>query len=144
MSPVSNKSKTVSFRIGEAKFSELKDVADDRELSLSSVFREYVDTFVGHDGQVEVVPKHALRANDSPSDDQSAAFPITVTVPKSFVREHERLEMEREHLEEQLEEYKQYATHLETQLEAQDAETEGHVRLEEVDFEAGTSSILVE
>jgi len=108
-----NKNKTVSFRVNEDAFETLRDIAEERDLSLSAVFRDYVDMLVAHDGQVEVVPEHELarRPDDEPS------FPPTVEVPKEFVREHERLELEREHLQEQLEEYERYVEHLQEQLE---------------------------
>jgi regulator of replication initiation timing len=52
-------------------------------------------------------------------------------VPKSFVREHERLELEAEHLREQLDEYKRYVTKLRQQLDEQD--TEEVIQLEDLD-----------
>jgi len=52
-------------------------------------------------------------------------------VPKSFVREHERLELEAEHLREQLEEHKRYVTKLRQQLDEQD--TEEVIQLEDLD-----------
>jgi len=108
-----NKNKTVSFRVNEDAFETLRDIAEERDLSLSAVFRDYVDMLVAHDGQVEVVPEHELvrRPDDEPR------FPPTVEVPKEFVREHERLELEAEHLREQLDEYEQYVDHLQEQLE---------------------------
>jgi hypothetical protein len=131
-----SKNKTISFRIGEGKFRNLRNIADEKDLSLSSVFRDYVDTFVSHDGQVEVVPEHGVRNEaDQISDD----FPLSVEVPKSFVREHEQMELECEHLREQLDEYKQYARRLEDELEELEEFDDGMVRLEEVDFEAGTA-----
>ena len=71
---------------------------------------------VAHDGQVEVVPEHefARRPDDEPS------FPPTVEVPKEFVRERERLELEVEHLNEQLDEHKRYIEYLQDQLETED------------------------
>lgn len=53
---MSTKDKTVSSRINEETFEDLRSIADDRELSLSVVFRDYVDAFVDQDGQVAVVP----------------------------------------------------------------------------------------
>jgi hypothetical protein len=134
-----NKNKTVSFRVGEEKFEALRSIADERDLSLSSVFRDYVDTIVAHDGHVELVPERGVRDEAS---SPSSAFPLTVEVPKSFVRDHEQLELECEHLREQLEEYKAYASHLERELEAQQEREEEMVRLEEVDYEAGTSLLI--
>lgn len=131
------KNKTVSFRIREDKFSRLKDIADERDLSLSSLFREYVDTFVSHDGRVQVAPKHAVASAGTGND-----FPVKVEVPKSYVREHERLELEAEHLRAQLDEYKQYATRLRDQVDDREAKEADVVRLEELDEEIGTSMFL--
>ncbi len=111
-----NKNKTVSFRVNEDAFETLRDIAEERDISLSAVFRDYVDMLVAHDGQVEVVPEHefARRSDDEPS------FPPTVEVPKEFVRERERLELEVEHLNEQLDEHKRYIEYLQDQLETED------------------------
>ncbi len=126
-----NKNKTVSFRINEGTFEELREIAEKRDLSLSSVFRDYVDTFVESDGQVEVVHRNGLENGE-------ADFPPTVEVPKTFVREHERLELENEyleleveHLREQLEEHKEYITELKRRLEGD----EDVVYLEDMDEE---------
>ncbi|WP_277554356.1 ribbon-helix-helix protein, CopG family [Halobaculum limi] len=121
-----SKNKTVSFRVNEDAFEALREIADERDLSLSAVFRDYVDTLVAHDGQVEVVPEHRVEDADGES------FPPTVEVPKSFVREHERLELEAEHLREQLDEYKAYVTFLQDQLE-NDEGTDEVVFLEDLD-----------
>jgi regulator of replication initiation timing len=59
-----------------------------------------------------------------------------VEVPKSFIREHERLELEAEHLREQLDEYKQYVTKLSQQLEEYDEEEV--IMLEDLD-DGGTT-----
>jgi predicted transcriptional regulator len=107
-----NKNKTVSFRVKEDTFEALRDIAEERDLSLSAVFRDYVDALVAHDGQVEVVPE-GIEGEDG----GSVSFPPTVEVPKSFVREHERLELEADHLREQLEEHKEYISHLQAKLE---------------------------
>lgn len=125
-----SKDKTVSFRLKEEKFSQLKQISDRRNLSLSSMFREYVDMLLAHDGKVDVVPKH-----QSPEGNPRDDFPVKVEVPKSFVREHERIELENEHLREQLQEYKQYTTRLQDKLEDQD--TDEVVRLEELDESLG-------
>ena len=130
-----NKNKTISFRVNEDAFETLREIAEERDISLSAVFRDYVDTLVAHDGQVRVVPEHELKggsATETASPTES--FPPKVEVPKSFVREHERLELEAEHLREQLEEYKQYVTKLSQELEAQEAEDV--IQLEELDDEA--------
>jgi FMN phosphatase YigB (HAD superfamily) len=119
-----SKNKTVSFRVDEDSFEALRAIAEERDISLSAVFRDYVDTLVKNDGQVEVVPE----------DGGGEEFPPTVEVPKSFVREHERLELEAEHLRDQLEEHKQYIAHLKDRLD----ETEGVddvLHLDELDEE---------
>ncbi|PSP85215.1 CopG family transcriptional regulator [Halobacteriales archaeon QH_8_68_33] len=123
-----SKNKTISFRVSEDKFETLREIADERDLSLSAVFRDYVDMLVAHDGQVEVVPEHQL--NESTTSD-TETFPPKVEVPKSFVREHERLELEAEHLREQLEEHKRYVTKLRQRLDEHDQEDV--VQLEDLD-----------
>lgn len=123
-----NKNKTISFRVNQEAFEKLKEIAEERDLSLSAVFRDYVDTLVAHDGKVRVVPEHGL---DEESDDDVSEFPPQVKVPKSFVREHERLELEADHLRDQLDEYKQYVTHLRSKLQEEDAEEV--IRLEDLD-----------
>jgi len=112
-----NKNKTVSFRVNEGTFEELREVAEERDLSLSSVFRDYVDAFVTHEGQIRVVPEDSM-------EDPDADFPPKVEVPRDFIREHERLELENEyleleieHLREQLEEHKEYISELKERLE---------------------------
>ncbi|MFP4625088.1 MAG: ribbon-helix-helix protein, CopG family [Natronomonas sp.] len=125
-----NKNKTISFRVNEDAFEALREIAEERDISLSAVFRDYVDTLVAHDGHVRVVPEHELQPGDN-SDPDAESFPPKIEVPKSFVREHERLELEAEHLREQLEEYKQYVTKLSQELEAR--ETEDVIHLEELD-----------
>lgn len=125
-----NKNKTISFRVSQEKFETLRDIAEERDLSLSAVFRDYVDMLVAHDGQIEVVPEHEL--NESQSSD-TESFPPKVEVPKSFVREHERLELEAEHLREQLEEHKRYVTRLRQELDETDEED--IVQLEDLDGE---------
>jgi hypothetical protein len=122
-----NKNKTVSFRVNEDAFETLREIAEERDLSLSAVFRDYVDMLVAHDGQVEVVPEHELAGGS----DGDPSFPPTVEVPKSFVREHERLELEAEHLREQLDEHKRYVDHLREQLEGED----DVIHLEDLDGE---------
>ena len=123
-----SKNKTISFRVSEDKFETLREIAEERDLSLSAVFRDYVDMLVAHDGQVEVVPGHQL--NESTTSD-TETFPPKVEVPKSFVREHERLELEAEHLREQLEEHKRYVTKLRQRLDEHDQED--IVQLEDLD-----------
>ena len=120
-----NKNKTISFRVNEDAFEALREIAEDRDISLSAVFRDYVDDLVAHDGQVSVVPDSELDGDDDP-----APFPPRVEVPKSFVREHERLELEADHLREQLEEHKRYVAYLESQLEAR---SEDVVLLDDLD-----------
>jgi len=116
------KSKTISFRVDEDAFEALREIAEEREL--------YVDTLVAHDGQVDLVP-----ADREAEDDES--FPPTVEVPKSFVREHERLELEADHLREQLEEHKRYIDYLREQAD----EAEEVVKLEELDGDENTYQI---
>jgi regulator of replication initiation timing len=123
-----NKNKTISFRVSQEKFETLRDIAEERDISLSAVFRDYVDMLVAHDGQVEVVPEHEVSES---KESTTQSFPPKVEVPKSFVREHERLELEAEHLREQLEEHKRYVTKLRQELDEYDQEDV--VQLEELD-----------
>jgi len=125
-----NKNKTISFRVSEEKFETLREIAEERDISLSAVFRDYVDLLVAHDGKVEVVPEHELKQG-SGSDEKS--FPPKVEVPKSFIREHERLELEADHLREQLEEYKRYATELHERVDQKDEDEV--IQLEDLDGE---------
>ncbi|WP_435117599.1 ribbon-helix-helix protein, CopG family [Halolamina sp. C58] len=124
------KSKTISFRVDEDAFEALREIAEERELSLSAVFRDYVDTLVAHDGQVDLVP-----ADREAEDEES--FPPTVEVSKSFIREHERLELEADHLREQLEEHKRYIDYLREQAD----EAEEVVKLEDLDGDENTYQI---
>ena len=114
-----NKNKTISFRVNEEAFEALQEIAEERDISLSAVFRDYVDMLVEHDGQVAVVSADELEAAGE-ADEPS--FPPTVEVPKSFLREHERLELETEHLREQLEEHKAYVADLRDRVENEDDE----------------------
>ena len=114
-----NKNKTISFRVSQEKFETLRDIAEERDLSLSAVFRDYVDMLVAHDGQVEVMPEHEV--NDSTTA-ETESFPPKVEVPKSLIREHERLELEAEHLREQLQEHKQYVSELRRRIDEHDQE----------------------
>ena len=123
-----NKNKTISFRVNEDAFESLRDIAEERDISLSAVFRDYVDALVAHDGQVRVVPESELAG----AGDDGEPFPPKVEVPKSFVREHERLELEAEHLREQLEEHKRYVNYLREQLDDGDDEV---IQLEDLDGE---------
>ncbi|WP_255170899.1 ribbon-helix-helix protein, CopG family [Natrononativus amylolyticus] len=124
-----NKNKTISFRVNEDAFEALQEIAEERDISLSAVFRDYVDLLVEHDGQVAVVPESELGAG---GDDGEPTFPPTVEVPKSFVREHERLELEAEHLREQVEEHTAYVAELRERLDAED-ETEEVLLLDDLD-----------
>jgi hypothetical protein len=124
-----NKNKTISFRVSQEKFETLRDIAEERDISLSAVFRDYVDMLVAHDGQIEVVPEHEV--SESSGSGTSESFPPKVEVPKSFVREHERLELEAEHLREQLEEHKRYVTKLRQELD--EVDQDDVVQLEELD-----------
>ncbi|ELZ90242.1 MULTISPECIES: ribbon-helix-helix protein, CopG family [Haloferax] len=125
-----NKNKTISFRVNEDAFETLREIAEERDISLSAVFRDYVDTLVAHDGQVQVVPKHELEKLREGEDE---SFPPTVEVPKSFIREHERLELEAEHLREQLEEHKGYVNYLREQVETDHDDVEEVIQLEDLD-----------
>ncbi len=124
-----NKNKTVSFRVNEDAFETLREIAEERDISLSAVFRDYVDMLVKHDGQVRVVPEHEY---DDGTATRTESFPPKVEVPKSFLREHERLELETEHLREQLDEYKQYVTKLRQRVDEIE-EAEDVVLLDELD-----------
>jgi hypothetical protein len=123
-----SKNKTVSFRVDEDSFEALREIAEERDLSLSAVFRDYVDSLVAHEGRVEVVP-------ESGASDGEMEFPPRVEVPRSYVREHERLELETEHLREQLREYKEYVAHLQDEL-ADREDLEDVVHLENLDGDA--------
>ena len=101
-------------------------IGDERDASLSEIFREYVDMLVKHDGAVELVPEG--RGTDGDEE-----FPPKVEVPKQVLREQERLELENEHLREQLEEHKEYINKLKDRIEAED-DVE-HVMLGNVDAE---------
>lgn len=138
-----NKNKTISFRVNEDAFESLQDIAEERDISLSAVFRDYVDQLVDHDGQITVVPEHELAVrsaseNGDDGDQADLSFPPTVEVPKRFIREHERLELEAEHLREQLDEYKAYVTDLQDRL---DDEQDEVLLLDDLDdFETGEQS----
>ncbi len=108
-----NKNKTISFRVNAEAYDALREIAEERDISLSAVFRDYVDTLVAHDGQIRVVPENELEDMEG-----GESFPPKVEVPKSFIREHERLELEADHLREQLEEHKRYVNNLREQLES--------------------------
>ena len=127
-----NKNKTISFRVNEDAFETLREIAEERDISLSAVFRNYVDMLVAHDGQVQVVPEHEV---DEGSAGSGSNFPPKVEVPKSYVREHERLELEAEHLRDQLDEHRRYVTQLSQRLEEQE-DGEDVIQLEELDDEA--------
>jgi hypothetical protein len=129
-----NKNKTISFRVSQEKFETLRDIAEERDISLSAVFRDYVDMLVAHDGQVEVVPEHEVSESSGSTSSTAETFPPKVEVPKSFVREHERLELEAEHLREQLEEHKRYVTKLRQELDEHEAGEEV-IQLEDLDGE---------
>lgn len=127
-----NKNKTVSFRVNEETFATLRDIAEQRDLSLSAVFRDYVDTFVTHEGQVRVIPEDSL-------EDPDGNFPPMVEVSTEYIREHERLELEVEslelensHLREQLEEHQQYIKTLRDRLEGREEDV---IYLEDLDQE---------
>lgn len=127
-----NKDTTVSFRVGEDAAKKLTEIAEERNISMSAVMRDYVDMLVAHDGRVTVVPEHQV----TEAADVDEQFPPTVEVPTSFVREHERLELEADHLREQLDEYKRYVTVVREELE--EADEEDVIRLEDLDREIDT------
>ncbi|MFW5937841.1 MAG: CopG family transcriptional regulator [Halanaeroarchaeum sp.] len=131
-----NKNKTISFRVSEDAFEALRDIAEERDLSLSAVFRDYVDSLVAHGGKVRVVPENQAEAVDS-------EFPPKVMVPKSFVREHERLELEAKHLRAQLDEHKAYINALREQVES-DEDVDDVVHLDDLDDELDTDDPLDE
>ena len=109
-----NKNKTISFRVNEDAFETLREIAEERDISLSAVFRDYVDMLVAHDGQVQVVPKHEL--NEATASSPAESFPPKVEVPKSFV-----------------DEYKRYVTQLSQRLDEQ--EDEEVIMLDDLDDE---------
>ncbi|WP_436936560.1 CopG family transcriptional regulator [Halovenus marina] len=127
---MSNKAKTISFRVEEEKFQKLQTLTTQQNLSLSSIFRDYVDTITAHEGRVSVVPEYEVGNTASQASNE---FPLTVEIPKSVVREHEQLELECEHLREQLTEYQQKVSHLESELESEKSATQQMVYLEELD-----------
>ncbi|MFC4541238.1 ribbon-helix-helix protein, CopG family [Halosolutus amylolyticus] len=134
-----NKNKTISFRVNEDAFEALQDIAEERDISLSAVFRDYVDQLVEHDGQVAVVPEARLEGADGGGEgDGDLAFPPTVEVSKSFIREHERLELEADHLREQLDEYKAYVTDLQDRLDDEENEV---LLLDDLDETDGPSQL---
>lgn len=131
-----NKNKTISFRVSEDAFEALRDIAEERDLSLSAVFRDYVDSLVAHDGKIRVVPENQAQEVDS-------EFPPKVMVPKSFVREHERRELEAKHLRAQLDEHKEYINALREQLDSEE-DVEDVVHLDDLDDELDTTDPLDE
>lgn len=128
-----NKNTTISFRVSTDAAEKLTEIAEERDISLSAVMRDYVDMVVAHDGRVTVVPEHQV----TEAADVDEQFPPAVEVPTTFVREHERLELEAEHLREQLDEYKRYVTALREELDA--AEADDVIRLEDLDSDIETS-----
>lgn len=124
-----DKDKTISFRVNEESFEMLRDLAEDQSVSLSQIFRDYVHIFNQHDGRVEAVPEYEVRDGPEVADD----FPLKTEVTTKLIREHERLELETEHLREQLDEYKAHADHLEQQLDAYEAQQENTIYLEDLD-----------
>ena len=133
-----NKNKTISFRVNEDAFEKLREIAEERDISLSAVFRDYVDTLVAHDGKVQVVTEQELQELEESGEN---SFPPKVEVPKSFIREHERLELEAEHLREQLEEHKRYVNYLRERLESEEDEV---IMLEDLDTDADEPPFMSE
>ena len=127
-----NKNTTISFRVSKDAAEKLTEIAEERDISLSAVMRDYVDMVVAHDGRVTVVPEHQV----TEAADVDEQFPPAVEVPTTFVREHERLELEADHLREQLDEYKRYVTVLREELDA--AEEHDVIRLEDLDRDIET------
>lgn len=123
-----SKDKTVSFRVQEDRFEELRALSESMEPSLSQIFRDFVTVFNDHDGAVEAVPAHQFDVGEG-----ADGFPATVTVPTEQVRRHERLELETEHLRAQLDEYRAHAQQLEADVEAAEASREDVVLLEDLD-----------
>jgi len=119
------KNKTVSFRVEEDSFESLREIADERDISLSQVFRDYVDALVAYDGRVSVQPETASGVDEE--------FPPTVEVPRSYVREHERLELEAEHLREQLDEHKRYIASLRERIDAEEEAVDEVLHLDDLD-----------
>ena len=132
-----NKNKTISFRVNEDAYETLREIAEQRDISLSAVFRDYDEMLVEHDGQVNVVPEGEFGSVDG----DETAFPPTVEVPKSFIREHERLELEADHLREQLEEHKQYLNHLRERVDSEGDEE--IIFLEDLDSESDEPSFQI-
>jgi regulator of replication initiation timing len=124
-----SKDKTISFRVREERFEALKAVSDEMDPSLSQIFRDFVHVFNDHKGRVAVVPKH-----DVPHETESDDLRLHVEVPKSRIREHEQLELETEHLREELNEYKQYASHLQDEVDAIESAREDMIVLEDLDI----------
>ena len=131
-----NKNKTISFRVNEDAFEALRDIAEERDLSLSALFRDYVESLVAHDGKVRVVP-------EGQTEDVESEFPPKVKVPKSFVREHERLELEAKHLRAQLDEHKAYINNLRERLDGGE-DVEEVIHLDDLDDELDTEDPLDE
>lgn len=125
-----DKDKTISFRVSEDSFESLRDLAEEQSVSLSQIFRDYVHIFNQHDGHVDAVPAYEVRDGGAGAD----GFPLTTEVTTKLIREHERLELETEHLREQLDEHKTHATHLETQLESHKQQQDDTILLEELDI----------
>lgn len=124
-----DKDKTISFRVNEESFEMLRNLAEDQSVSLSQIFRDYVHIFNQHEGRVDAVPTYEVRDASGGGEE----FPLKTEVTTKLVREHERLELETEHLREQLNEYKAHADHLEAQLEAYEAQQADTVYLEDLD-----------
>jgi regulator of replication initiation timing len=124
-----SKDKTISFRVREERFEALKNVSDEMDPSLSQIFRDFVHVFNDHNGRVEVVPQH-----EAPQETEADGLRMRVEVPKSRIREQERLELETEHLREELNEYKQYASHLKEEVEAIESAREDVIVLEDLDI----------
>lgn len=122
------KDKTVSFRVKEEMFEDLQSVSGRMEPSLSQIFRDFVSVFNEHEGHVSAVPAHEV-----PSESSDDSFPQKVEVTTGMIREHERLELEAEHLREAVSEYRQHATELENTVEELESREADMILLEDLD-----------
>lgn len=111
---MTRKEKKISFRINEEKFSQLEDLANEKNFSLSDLFREYANKFKKYDGNLSVVTDSDLVSEVD--DYEGREYPPKVRVPTTMIREHERLELETEHLRESLDEVKAHKHYLESQI----------------------------
>lgn len=128
------KQEKISFRVTEEKSTELKRLAKEKDISLSELFRDYASKLQQYDGDVSVVSKSQILRSGVTVD---STFPPKVEVTSSMVREHERLELETEHLREALEEIKVVKRNLEERVSDED-----QISLEEIDRLNGNADEL--